>query len=304
MRWRGGRRSGNIEDRRGMGMPSGFPGGFRMGAPGGGMRRGGFGIGGGIGALILLLIALFFGFDPSALLQDSGQIAPAPAPHQRGTPPQNPADAEMVEFLDVILADTEDAWAKVFRPLGQPYAPPTLVLFDGAVQSACGFAEAAVGPFYCPGDRQVYLDLSFFRELAQRFQAPGDFAQAYVVAHEIGHHVQTLLGITRQVDEARRQMGEADSNAVSVMVELQADCFAGVWAHFADREQMLEEGDVEEGLNAASAIGDDRLQRQSQGYVVPEAFTHGSSEQRMRWFMSGFEAGTIDACNTFEAPQL
>jgi predicted metalloprotease len=286
-----------------MGTPTGFPGGVRMG--GGGMRRGGFGVGGGIGAIILLLIALFFGFDPSALLQDGGQVnLPAPTQHQRGQAPQNPADAEMVEFLDVILADTEDAWAKVFRPLGQPYEPPRLILFDGAVQSACGFAEAAVGPFYCPGDRQVYLDLSFFRELAQRFQAPGDFARAYVVAHEIGHHVQTLLGITPQVEEARRQMSREDANALSVMVELQADCFAGVWGHFADRQQMLEEGDIEEGLNAAAAIGDDRLQRQSQGYVVPEAFTHGSSDQRMRWFLAGLESGSIDACNTFQAPQL
>jgi uncharacterized protein len=205
----------------------------------------------------------------------------------------------------VVLADTEDTWHPLFEQIDRTYEEPTLVLFSGAVESACGFANAAVGPFYCPGDRQVYIDLGFFEELSDRFGAPGDFAQAYVLAHEVGHHVQTLLGISDQVRSVREQLGEADANALSVRQELQADCFAGIWANHADRSrQLLEQGDIEEGLRAASAIGDDRLQRQAQGYVVPESFTHGSSEQRMRWFQAGFAEGELSACDTFGAGQL
>jgi predicted metalloprotease len=204
-----------------------------------------------------------------------------------------------------VLADTEDTWGAIFAAGGQTYEPPTLVLFSGAVQSACGFAQAAVGPFYCPGDRKVYIDLSFYQELQSRFGAPGDFAKAYVVAHEVGHHVQTLLGISERNMAARQRASEAEANALSVRQELQADCFAGIWAHNADRSrQLLEAGDIEQGLNAAAAVGDDRMQKQSRGYVSPESFTHGSSEQRVRWFKRGFEAGTMDACDTFASRNL
>ena len=205
----------------------------------------------------------------------------------------------------MVLADTEDTWHALFEQIDRPYQEPVVVLFSGAVSSACGFANAAVGPFYCPGDRKVYIDLSFFEELGDRFGAPGDFAQAYVLAHEVGHHVQTLLGISDQVRSVRASLGEADANALSVRQELQADCFAGIWAHHAERmRQVLEPGDIEEGLAAASAIGDDRLQRQSQGYVVPESFTHGSSQQRMRWFQAGYDEGALNACDTFSAERL
>jgi hypothetical protein len=205
----------------------------------------------------------------------------------------------------VVLADTEDTWHAQFRQMGKAYQEPTLVLFSGAVESACGFAQAAVGPFYCPADQKVYIDLSFYQDLKSRHGAPGDFAQAYVIAHEIGHHVQNLLGISEKVHSARRQISQAEGNRLSVMLELQADCFAGVWAHHADRARhILEPGDVEEALNAASAIGDDRLQRESRGYVTPDSFTHGSSKQRVRWFRQGLESGDVMACNTFRADNL
>jgi predicted metalloprotease len=204
-----------------------------------------------------------------------------------------------------VLADTEDAWGAIFQAAGRTYEPPSLVLFSGAVESACGFAQAAVGPFYCPGDRQVYIDLSFYQELQSKFGAPGDFAQAYVIAHEVGHHVQTLLGISERTMAARQRASEAEANALSVRQELQADCFAGIWAHNADRSrQLLESGDIEEGLNAAAAIGDDRLQKQSRGYISPESFTHGSSQQRVTWFKQGFESGRVDSCDTFAARSL
>jgi predicted metalloprotease len=289
-----------------MGTPVGmrFPGGVRM--PGGlGRGRGGIARGGGIGGiglLILLGLGWFLGIDPSFLLQDSSTGVPSRQAPPAGRPP---ADDQLAQFVSVVLADTEDTWDALFRDMGGEYREPTLVLFSGAVESACGYARAAMGPFYCPGDQRVYIDLGFYDELRNRFGAPGDFAQAYVIAHEVGHHVQNLLGIANQVQAARQQAGEAEANALSVRMELQADCFAGVWGYHADQSRaLLEEGDLEEGLNAAAAIGDDRLQRQSTGYVVPDAFTHGSSEQRVRWFRQGLASGEPDACNTFEADQL
>jgi predicted metalloprotease len=281
MRWEQGRRSENIEDRRGMPV-----------------RRGGL-VGGGIGTiLVVLVISYFLGVDPTPLLQgvavDSGSggpSEPAPAP----VPGQDP----QVDFVSTVLADTEDTWSTLFSQAGSRYEVPKLVLFTGAVQSACGFAQSAMGPFYCPGDRKVYIDLDFYRDLRDRFQAPGDFAQAYVIAHEIGHHVQNLMGTSGQVQQMREQASEAESNALSVKLELQADCYAGIWAHHADRSRrILEQGDVEEALGAASAIGDDRLQQQSRGYVTPDSFTHGSSQQRVRWFRTGLDSGDLLSCET------
>jgi predicted metalloprotease len=292
MRWRMGRRSENIEDRRG-----GFGGGFG----GGGMRmsRGGLG---GMGLVVVVVLALLFGVDPTLLLTELA--GPQQTPTEQGQSRPGQSD-EMSQFVSVVLADTEDTWRDIFRSGNKEYQLPKLVLFTGAVQSACGFAQAAVGPFYCPGDQKVYIDLSFFRDLRNRFGAPGDFAQAYVIAHEVGHHVQTLLGISQQVMSMRRRVSEAEGNALSVRHELQADCFAGVWAHHADKaRQILETGDIEEALNAASAIGDDRLQKQAQGHVTPESFTHGSSEQRVRWFKTGLDKGTLQACDTFNARRL
>ncbi|WP_129642222.1 KPN_02809 family neutral zinc metallopeptidase [Peristeroidobacter agariperforans] len=282
MRWRGRQGSSNIEDRRGV----------RFG------RAGGIGI----GTIVLALIAIYFGQDPSVVLQG---VQPSAPTSQEGPYQETPEEAQQREFVGVVLADTEETWGQIFSQAGRTYEQPKLVLFSGAVESACGFAEAAVGPFYCPGDHKVYIDLSFYQELQNRFGAPGDFAQAYVVAHEIGHHVQTLLGISERNMAARQQAGEAEANALSVRQELQADCFAGIWAHNADRSrQLLEQGDIEEGLNAAAAIGDDRLQKQARGYVAPESFTHGSSEQRVRWFKRGYETGSVQACDTFGTNQL
>jgi hypothetical protein len=279
MRWRGRQGSSNIEDRRGV----------RFG------RAGGIGI----GTILLALVAMYFGQDPSVVLQG---IQPS-APTSEEVPyNETPEEAQLREFVSVVLADTEETWGQIFSQAGATYEQPKLVLFNGAVESACGFAQAAVGPFYCPGDRKVYIDLSFYQDLQSRFGAPGDFAQAYVVAHEIGHHVQTLMGISERNMAARQSVGEAEANALSVRQELQADCFAGIWAHNADRSrQLLEQGDIEEGLNAAAAIGDDRLQKQSRGYIAPESFTHGSSEQRVRWFKRGFESGSVQSCDTFGA---
>lgn len=282
MRWQGRQGSSNIEDRRGM----------RYG------RAGGIGI----GTIVLALIAIYFGQDPSVVLQG---VQPSQPSGEQGPYQESPEEAQSREFVSVVLADTEQAWGQIFNAAGRTYEQPKLVLFSGAVESACGFAQAAVGPFYCPGDRKVYIDLSFYQDLQNRFGAPGDFAQAYVVAHEVGHHVQTLLGISDRNMAARQRASEAEANALSVRQELQADCFAGIWAHNADRSrQLLEQGDIEEGLNAASAIGDDRLQKQSRGYVTPESFTHGSSEQRVRWFKRGFESGDINSCDTFGAKSL
>jgi uncharacterized protein len=288
MLWREGRRSANVEDRRGMGM--GGMGGGRMIA------------GGGLGTVALVVIALLLGVDPGIILQGGGgpgyvEEQPSGA---TGTP-----DDELGQFVSVVLADTEDTWNQLFRDGGARYEEPRLVLFSGMVQSACGTGQAAMGPFYCPGDRRVYIDLSFYRDLQSRFKAPGDFAQAYVIAHEVGHHVQNLLGIMDKVNQARGRLSKAEANALSVRVELQADCLAGIWAHHAQRSrQVLEQGDLEEALTAASAIGDDRLQKQSQGRVVPESFTHGTSAQRKTWFTRGFETGQMKACDTFAAAQL
>jgi uncharacterized protein len=278
MRWGGARRSENIEDRRGVPMSRGLAGG-------------------GIGLLVLLLLALLFGIDPRVLLQGDPGVGPPPVERPAQAPPANDP---VREFVSLVLADTEDTWKELFRRMNRTYQEPRLVLFSDAVESACGFAQAAVGPFYCPVDGQLYLDVSFFRDLRDRFGAPGDFAQAYVIAHEVGHHVQTLLGISEEVMSMRQRMSPAEGNALQVRMELQADCFAGVWARNAhEQRQRLEEGDVEEGLNAAAAIGDDRLQRQSRGYVTPESFTHGSAAQRVRWFKRGLNTGDPRQCDTF-----
>ena len=282
MRWQGRRGSSNVEDRRGT----------RYG------KAGGIGI----GTVVLALIAMYFGQDPSVVLQNAQQSAPTA---EQGPYQETADEAQLREFISVVLADTEETWGQIFTQAGRTYEQPKLVLFSGAVESACGFAQAAVGPFYCPGDHKLYIDLSFYQELQSRFGAPGDFAQAYVVAHEVGHHVQTLLGISEKNMAARQRASEAEANALSVRQELQADCFAGIWAHNADRlRQLLEQGDIEEGLNAASAIGDDRLQKQARGYVAPESFTHGSSEQRVRWFKRGYEAGSVPNCDTFATNSL
>ncbi|MGE0044103.1 MAG: neutral zinc metallopeptidase [Vicinamibacterales bacterium] len=282
MRWESGRRSQNVEDRRGR-------------------RVGGVGLGtGGIGMLVVVLgLAWLTGQNPIDLLQ---MVEQAPAgPGYADTAAAPPADDPQAQFVSVVLADTEDTWSRLFADGDDRYEPPVLVLFTGAVDSACGRAGAAVGPFYCPGDRKVYLDLSFFQELARRFDAPGDFAQAYVVAHEVGHHVQTLIGVSAEVNRLRAGAGEAESNRLSVRQELQADCLAGVWGYHARSRDLLEPGDVEEGLRAAAAIGDDTLQEGGQGYVRPETFTHGTSAQRVEWLRRGLASGRMDACDTFSA---
>jgi predicted metalloprotease len=286
MRWKDGRRSTNIEDRRGRRIPGGAKGG-------------------GIGIIILALVGMYFGLDPAMIL-NMGEAIQAPSTDSATrSVPVDPRQEQEKEFISVVLADTEDVWGQVFTELGGTYEKPKLVLFTGAVQSACGFAQSAMGPFYCPGDRKVYIDLAFYDDLKNQLDSPGDFAQAYVVAHEIGHHVQKLLGISGKVDALRRKLSKKDFNKVSVRLELQADCFAGVWANRANRmRNILEPGDIEEALNTASHIGDDRLQKQSRGYVTPDSFTHGSSAQRVRWFRQGFESGDIRACDTFAARTL
>lgn len=277
MRWEGGRRSTNIEDRRGLGMGT-------MGA-------------GGIGTLLIVLaVSCVTGINPLSLLQVAEQVQPA---QTQDVPTGAPANDPAAEFVSVVLGDTEETWNRIFASSNRQYQEPVLVLFENSVQSACGSASSASGPFYCPGDRKVYLDLSFFRELDSRFGAPGDFAQAYVVAHEVGHHVQNLLGINRQVSEAQQGSGSrAQVNALSVQLELQADCFAGVWGHHANKKALLDAGDVDEGLSAAAAIGDDRL---TGGRVSPESFTHGTSEQRARWLRQGLQSGDINSCDTFRS---
>ena len=254
-------------------------------------------VGGGLGAIILTLIALYFGVDPGVIVNSSNPSADTSSA---------PVDESARDFAATVLGYTEDTWGDVFRQAGRTYTPPKLVLFSGAVESACGLGQSAMGPFYCPTDQKVYLDMSFFRDLRNRFKAPGDFAEAYVIAHEVGHHVQNLLGTSRQVEAFQRRSNKADANRASVALELQADCFAGVWANRTEKAQQaqmrkwLEAGDVDEALNATSAVGDDRLQMQAQGYVVPESFTHGSAAERSRWFKTGMDTGSVSACNTFQ----
>jgi predicted metalloprotease len=273
MRWREGRESTNIDDRRGRRVP---------------MKA----VGGGIGGIIVLVIALLFGVDPGVVLDGGTNTGAGPAP------PLTQEEQELGQFVSVVLADTEDTWNALFAEEGLDYREPTLVLFTDAVESECGVAESAIGPFYCPIDENIYIDLSFYRDLKNRYGAPGDFAQAYVIAHEVGHHVQNQLGTMEDVQAAQERSSQVEANRLSVMLELQADCFSGVWAHNADRTRdILEQGDVEEALNAASSIGDDRL---TQGRVSPDSFTHGTSEQRVSWFKTGLESGTIESCNTFE----
>jgi hypothetical protein len=282
VRWRSGRRSRNIVDRRGSG-------------PGRTI------VGGGIGTIVVVLAALYFGIDPTFLLEGMQSVSV----DDSGTQPtaEELRDDPQADMVAVVIADTEDVWRALFASRGAEYEEPRLVLFRGATQSACGLGQAAMGPFYCPADRNAYIDLAFFQDLRDRFNAPGDFAQAYVIAHEIGHHVQNLLGISAEVRRLQSAASTADANQLSVRQELQADCFAGVWASRA-QNVVLEEGDIEEALNAASAIGDDRLQRQSGGTVTPDSFTHGSSEQRQRWFGNGFRSGDPDRCDTFSADSL
>ena len=284
MLWKDGRRSENIEDRRGM----------RIGR---GAKVGG------VGTIILALIAMYFGIDPGVIL-DQGALEPTTSQVPAAGAPSAGQDP-LADFVSVVLADTEDVWHEQFGRMGATYQEPTLVLFSGAVQSACGFAEAAMGPFYCPPDQKVYIDLEFYRDLKERHQVSGDFAQAYVIAHEVGHHVQTLLGISEKVQRRSSQASQAEANQLSVRQELQADCFAGLWAHHAQRSrQILEEGDIEEALSAASAIGDDRLQQQGRGHVTPDSFTHGSSAQRVEWFRRGFSSGNLEQCNTSQTAAL
>lgn len=282
MRWQGRRQSGNVEDRRGMRVAGGGPA-----------------IGAG-GLVVLLAVTWLLGGDPMQVLQVVLENQSTSSIEGEAT--QGPGSDEASQFVAVVLADTEDTWTPIFTAAGRTYVPPRLVLFTGAVESACGRGSAASGPFYCPADHKVYIDLSFYDELQSRFGAPGDFAQAYVIAHEVGHHVQNLLGTSDKVQRARQRASETEANALSVRLELQADCLAGVWGHTANRERkLLEEGDLEEGLAAAAAIGDDRLQKQSQGRVSPESWTHGSSEQRVRWFRLGLESGDMNDCDTFAA---
>lgn len=281
MKWRGRKASTNVEDRRGMGGK-------------------GLVAGGGIGGLLIVLIVAFLGGDPGAILNGLDGS---------GTQPSEPyveteQEQELAEFVSVVLADTEYVWSEIFAEQGMEYAEPALVLYTGSVDSACGTAGAAVGPFYCPGDQKLYIDLSFYDELQKQFQAPGDFAMAYVIAHEVGHHVQNLLGVMKEVQPLRSQLSEEEYNKLQVRLELQADYYAGVWAHHAQGMELLEEGDLEEALTAASAVGDDTIQQRSRGYVVPESFTHGTSEQRKNWFYRGFDSGTIKGGDTFNAKEL
>ncbi|MDG5499477.1 neutral zinc metallopeptidase [Marinobacter sp. BGYM27] len=302
MRWRGRRQSSNVQDRRGEspGYASSGAGAMVL------LRFLPMMLKSKVGRIVLVVAVVvivgsrFLGIDLLPMLFGGGGTNT-----EQSSRELTPQEQEMTQFVSVVLADTEDTWQTVFNQLGGHYQEPTLVLFSGRVNSACGTASSAVGPFYCPGDKQVYLDLSFFQDLSSRYGAPGDFAQAYVIAHEVGHHVQTLLGISEKVQQAGQGRSEAEVNALSVRQELQADCFAGVWGHHARTErQWLEEGDLEEALTAASSIGDDRLQKQGGGQVVPDSFTHGSSEQRVRWFRKGFESGDVNVCDTFTANSL
>jgi predicted metalloprotease len=281
MLWKGRRQSTNVEDRRGFSAKKGM-------------------IGGGLGAIIIVLAIYFLGGDPSQILNTMQVDNSQTSSSYLGTAEEN----ELAQFVSVVLAETEDVWTEVLSNQGVIYEYPKLVIFSDTVQSACGYAGSATGPFYCPGDYKVYIDLSFYNELQERFQAPGDFAMAYVIAHEVGHHVQTLLGINQKVMSLKSQLSEEDFNRYLVRLELQADYLAGVWAHYAERMNLLEQGDLDEALNAASAVGDDRIQKAARGYVVPDSFTHGTSEQRQRWFYKGFQSGDLSEGDTFKAKSL
>jgi len=307
MLWRGRRQSDNIEDERsdsGGGLGGGLggsPGQFRI--PIGGRAGGGGSI---IFVILVVLAGWYFGFDPSQILGDGsgslpgggGQITEDSSSPDSGTP----ASDEMKQFVATVLAETEDTWTGIFKANGLTYEDPKLVLFSGQIRSACGFASSAAGPFYCPGDHKVYLDMTFFQQLDQQFGASGEFARAYVIAHEVGHHVQNLTGIMQKFNQARQGMSEAEANQMSVKVELQADCFAGVWAHYTAQKGILEQGDIESALNAAKQIGDDTLQKKMQGYVVPESFNHGTSQQRQTWLARGYKSGKLSDCDTFNNP--
>ena len=295
MKWEGNRESDNVEDVRGR-SGGGLPGGMRLG--------GGRGIG--LGTIAIALVAgWIFGINPLTLLGVLGGDGGPAAPVQQGPAPRPPAEDTVARFVATVLADTEDVWRQQFQQTGTSYREPKLVIFRGSYPTACGYGQSAMGPFYCPGDQKVYIDLDFFDTMRTRLRAGGDFAQAYVIAHEVGHHVQNLTGISGKVDSMRGRVSEVQQNALSVRLELQADCFAGVWAHHAQKaRQVIEQGDIEEALNAATQIGDDTLQRKSQGTVVPESFTHGSGAQRVTWFKRGLQTGSMQQCNTFEARQL
>jgi predicted metalloprotease len=305
MEWRGRRQSGNIEDVRGTdptpppGDPFGRRGGINI--PVGGMR------GGGIGSIVLIVIVIiilkFMGVDIGQLMDGGQTTTQSPGYDQsQRTSSQTTQNDDTKAFVATVLAETEDTWNGIFASMGKQYEEPKLVLFSNSYPSACGQANAATGPFYCPNDRKVYLDMAFFDEMSQRFSASGDFADAYVVAHEVGHHVQDLLGILPRFNRARQNMSETDANAASVRIELQADCFAGIWGKFTDQKGLLDKGDLDEALNAAQQIGDDNLQKQAQGYVVPDSFTHGTSEQRAKWFKRGFDTGKLSSCDTSTGP--
>lgn len=282
MRWKGRRESSNVEDRRGM-----SPRGKGM-------------VGGGIGTIAIVLVVLLLGGDPTDLLQN----VQLDNQQQNTNYVETERDKELAQFVSVVLAETETVWHQIFKENGSAYREPKLVLYSGQVQSACGIAGSAVGPFYCPGDEKLYIDLSFYDELQKRFKAPGDFAMAYVIAHEVGHHIQQLTGVMDKMNELRSRLSKEEYNQYSIRLELQADFYAGIWAHYTEQQNLLESGDLEEALNAASAVGDDNIQKQAQGYVVPESFTHGTSEQRKRWFYKGFTSGDIRQGDTFSARTL
>jgi uncharacterized protein len=302
MDWKGRRESDNVEDQRGQNTGGG---GFGRGGPsfrfpsGNQMRSSG---GGGISGIIMLVVLFFVlkacGIDPMQILAGGGGLGDTTTTEQ-AQPRTQARNDEMKQFVSVVLAETEDTWGKIFKENGREYPEPTLVLFDGQIRSACGFASSASGPFYCPGDQKLYIDLNFYDTLSRQFGAPGDFAQAYVIAHEVGHHIQNLVGVLPRFNQMRQSMGESEANAMSVRVELQADCFAGIWAKDTAQKGLLESGDIEEAINAANQIGDDTLQRKTQGYVVPESFNHGTSAQRKEWFTRGLKTGSLDACDTF-----
>ncbi|GAB5461725.1 KPN_02809 family neutral zinc metallopeptidase [Hoeflea alexandrii] len=303
MDWKGRRQSDNIEDRRGTSSRGGNPfgrGGMRL--PSGGIRRSGLSFKTILIIGVIYLVLKFMGIDPLQMLGGDPGTVITGQPSGPGSQISETRKDEMTQFVATVLAETEDVWNGIMKSQGFDYPEPTLVLFSGAVASACGNASSASGPFYCPGDQKVYIDLTFFDELAQRFKASGDFAQAYVLAHEVGHHVQNLIGVLPEFNRMRRSMSQSEQNQMSIRVELQADCFAGIWGHYTAQKGLLERGDLEEALNAAEQIGDDTLQRRTQGYVVPESFNHGTSAQRQKWFARGFETGRLDACDTFNNP--